>query len=127
MSATVLHRKVVSHYPAHLSRSLISDLDRFYLPADGIESYRDAHILWTVIDSRMTGIPNHFVLILPMICFPYKGREKLERKRNNTNNNISTEAEVDTNDEKGDMGDNNAEGEESDVHAGSAEQEAQGP
>ncbi len=130
----IFHRKVVSHYPAHLSKSLIRDLDRFFLPVDGVESHSDAHILWTFTDGRMRGIFIHFVALLPMKFFPTRGKGttgteedmdnwKAEEERN-MDNNTTEAAEVGTNDdEKRDMSGSNAERDESDVHADNAERE----
>jgi hypothetical protein len=68
MSAAVLQRRVISHYPSTIvNPAIVCDLDRYFLPHDRIEDtcLQTAHIQWTY-SGRITGIPNHFVPLLPM-------------------------------------------------------------
>ena len=65
MSAAVLGRKVISHYPSIVNPSIVADLDRCFLPHDKEPCKEPAHIQWTYC-GKMTGTPNHFVPLLPM-------------------------------------------------------------
>ena len=67
MAAFVLKRIVYSHYPTHLSPSLVNHLGRCFVPVDCTDICRTpAHIQWTY-SHVVSGVPNHFVPLLPML------------------------------------------------------------